>query len=111
MSHFSIFGIRSNRIAVYGALASALGIASGSSIAAPCVSGVPYTTVGANDCQVPAGVTSISVSATGAGGGGGVGKAGAEEEEAASLRERISPLRSHPMEERFRPMAVMDPSP
>ena len=77
MQYRSIFAPRCKPFAVNGVIAVVLGIASGSVIAAPCVSGVPYTTVGANDCQIPAGVSSISVSATGGGGGGGVGKVGA----------------------------------
>lgn len=77
MQYRSIFGIRCKPFAANGALAVVLGIASGSVFAAPCVSGVPYTAVGLNDCQVSAGVSAISVSATGGGGGGGVGKVGA----------------------------------
>ena len=38
--------------------------------AANCVSGVAYTTVGVNDCVVPAGVISMDIAVTGGGGGG-----------------------------------------
>jgi hypothetical protein len=39
--------------------------------AAPCVSGVPYTQVGDNSCEVPEGVTQMTLVVIGGGGGGG----------------------------------------
>lgn len=77
MNYRSVLGICCRLIAVNGGLAAILSVASGSAVAAPCVGGIPYTIVGANDCQIPPGVSSISVSAVGGGGGGGQGKVGA----------------------------------
>ena len=51
-------------------LGAALFVPGTSAQAAPCVSGVAYTTVGVNDCLVPAGVISMDIAVTGGGGGG-----------------------------------------
>lgn len=46
-------------------------------LAADCVSGTAYTTVGAITCTVPAGVSSMQVVVQGGGGGGGLGNSAA----------------------------------
>lgn len=48
------------------------GLGSLSAQATLCVSGVPYTRIGHNTCEIPAGVTAMDIEVSGAGGGGGL---------------------------------------